>query len=174
MPRHELSKETQLPAPREPKPRRIPVVSKLERDEAGFAKEVAQLNAQNDPHAVPTIDPASRESLTKTYALDIPSASGEHGNGIITPVRGWRDGGRDCYYGRYSFTYPDGATESGSILWPFCYDAGVDPFKQPPHTIPFPLPLPGFRLPADAMMPPIEKEVYQAWAADNATASSPQ
>ncbi|HZV76635.1 MAG TPA: hypothetical protein VFF63_02610 [Candidatus Babeliales bacterium] len=176
VPRRELARETPVPAPAQPPLPRPPVPSKLQRDEAGFAREVAQLNAQDDPHAVPTIDPASRESSTKTYAFDVPSSlrGDEHGNGIITPVRAWRDHGQDCYYGRYEYTYPDGATESGSILWPFCYDPGVDPFRQPPHTIPFPLPLIGFRLPADAQMPPIEKAVYEAWAADNAAGSPPQ
>jgi hypothetical protein len=169
-PRREIVKETRLPAPPEP-PRVPPMPSKLERDEAGFEREVAQLNEQNDPRAIPTIDPASRESPTKSYAFNIPSSmrGDEHGNGIITPTSSWREHGNDCYYGRYEFTYPDGATESGSILWPFCYDPGADPFKQPPHPIPFPLPLIGFKLPPDAQMPPIEKEVYQAWAAETAS-----
>jgi hypothetical protein len=88
-PRHELVKETEQPAPpapRRPAPR---LPSKIERDEAGFAHEVAQLNEANDPHAIPTIDPASRESSTKSYAFDVPSSmrGDEHGNGIITPVQ---------------------------------------------------------------------------------------
>jgi hypothetical protein len=164
-PRREIVKETKLPAP--PEVHHAPVApSKIERDEAGFAREVAQLNEQNDPHAIPTIDPASRESPTKTYAFDVPSSlrGDEHGNGIITPTRSWQQGGLDCYYGRYEFTYPDGAVESGDIVWPFCFDPADDPFKQPPHPIPFPLPVVGFKLPPDAQMPPIEKQVYQQWA----------
>jgi hypothetical protein len=39
--------------------------------------------------------------------------------------------------------------------------------------MPFPLPLVGFKLPAHAQMPPIEKRVYEKWAAANAPASSP-
>lgn len=177
VPRHELVKETTLPAPHEP-PRRIPrVPSRLERDQAGFAREVAQLNQENDPHAIPTIDPASRESPTKNYAFNVPSSmrGEEHGNGIITPTESWRENGLDCYYGRYEYTYPDGASESGSIVWPFCFDPGSDPFKQPPHPIPFPLPLIGFKLPpdADASMPPIEKQIYQEWAAATRSPSTP-
>jgi len=168
-PRHELAKETTTPAPHLPRQLAPPVPSKIERDEAGFAREVAQLNQQNDPHAIPTIAPASRESSTKSYAFDVASTSrgDEHGNGIITPTQSWHQSGRDCYYGRYEFTYPDGAEESGNILWPFCFDPGSDPFKLPPHPIPFPLPLIGFKLPPDAEMPPIEKQVYQEWAATN-------
>ncbi len=170
-PRYELAKNVTTPAT--PQPPRPPVVhstpSSLARDEAGFAKEVAQLNRQNDPHALPTIDPSSRESSSKTYQFAIPSSArgSEHGNGIITPTRSWHDGSLDCYYGRYEYTYPDGAMEDGNIAWPFCYDADDDPFKLPPHPIPFPLPLPGFKLPAGADLPPLEKAEYRRWAAAN-------
>jgi hypothetical protein len=174
-PRHEIARTTAAPAPREPPPRKRSVPSKIERDQAGFAREVAQLNSQDDPRAIPTIDPASRESSSKSYAFDIPSSlrGDEHGNGIITPTQSWREGGLNCYYGRYEFTYPDGATESGNIVWPFCYDPGIDPFREPPHPIPFPLPLVGFKLPPDAQMPPIEKQVYNEWAASSGAPSVP-
>lgn len=175
VPRPEIARVTTRPAPPQVSKRSLSVPSKIERDEAGFAREVAQLNEQNDPRAIPTIDPAARESSTKSYAFDIPSTmrGNEHGNGIITPVQSWRQEGRDCYYGRYEYTYPDGATESGNILWPFCFDPGSDPFKLPPHPIPFPLPLIGFKLPPDAQLPPIEKSVYQEWATANGTSSAP-
>lgn len=174
-PPHELAREVaSIHVPHEPQ-RRQSVPSKIERDEAGFAREVAQLNAQNDPHAIPTIDPTTQESRTKSYQFAIPSSlrGQDEGNGIITPVRWWHEAGLDCYYGRYEFTYPDGATEEGNIVWPFCFDPGSDPFKEPPHPIPFPLPLPGFKLPADAQLPPIEKSVYQQWAAHNGGGSMP-
>jgi hypothetical protein len=167
-PRYELARE--VPVRASPEPQRQPAVtSSIERERAGFAREVAQLNQQNDPHAIPTIDPASQESSSKSYQFAVPSSlrGEEHGNGIITPVRSWRHSGQDCYYGRYEFTYPDGAMESGDIAWPFCFDPESDPFKEPPHPIPFPLPLPGYKLPADTQLPPIEKSVYQQWAAGN-------
>jgi hypothetical protein len=171
-PHHELAREVAVQAPPEPQ-RRPTVSSNIQRDTAGFAKEVARLNAQDDPHAIPTIDPAARESTTKSYDFAVPSSlrGEDHGNGIITPVRSWRDAGRDCYYGRYEFTYPDGAEENGDIAWPFCFEPEADPFKEPPHPIPFPLPLPGYKLPADAQLPPIEKSVYQQWAAANGPVS---
>jgi hypothetical protein len=168
VPRHELVKEVVARASPEPPLHRIVVPSRIQRDEAGYSREVAQLNAQNDPHAIPTIDPASRQSGTKSFAFEPSSTRGNaQGNGIITPTRSWRDRGLDCYYGRYEYNYPDGATESGNIAWPFCFDPGSDPFKEPPHPIPFPLPLDGFKLPADAELPPIEKAVYREWAASN-------
>ena len=145
------------------------IPSKIERDQAGFAKEVAQLNKQNDPHAIPTIDPGSQESATKNYAFAVPSSlrGSEHGNGIITPTRRWRDNGLDCYYGRYEFTYPDGSMEDGEIVWPFCYYPGADPFTQPPHQIPFPVP--ACRIQAASRTRNcrrIEKSVYEQWVAD--------
>ena len=88
-------------------------------------------------------------------------------------MQSWHKDGRDCYHGRYRFTFANGATESADIVWPFCYDSSVDPFTHPAQIMPFPLPLVGFKLPAHAQMPPIEKRVYEKWAAANAPASSP-
>lgn len=172
VPLPELAKQVTTPATPAPPQRRTSVPSKIERDEAGYAKEVAQLNAQDDPHAIPTIEPNRREPSSKQYAFDVPASlrGDEHGNGIITPTRRWRDNGRNCYYGQYEFTYPDGSEEYGDIVWPFCYDAALDPFRLPPHEIPFPLPLPGYRLPPNTQLPPIEKSVYQDWIASGASA----
>lgn len=172
VPLPELSKRVTFAATPAPLQRRPSVPSKIERDEAGYAKEVAQLNAQNDPRAIPTIEPGRREPSSKQYAFNVPASlrGDEHGNGIITPTRHWHDNGRDCYYGRYEFTYPDGSEEYGDIAWPFCYEPALDPFKLPPHEIPFPLPLQGYRLPAETQLPPIEKSVYQQWVAAGGSA----
>lgn len=163
---HELSKETPRAAP-EPPHRRAAVKSQLDRDQAQFAREVAELNKSDDPHAIPTVDPASQGSTIKSYAFQVPASmrGNEHGNGIITPTTSWRDRGLDCYYGRYEYTYPDGAEESGAIPWPFCYQPGADPFKQPPHPMPFPPPPVGYVLPAGTDLPPIERDFYEHWAA---------
>ena len=172
VPLPELAKQVTTPASPAPPHHRTSVPSKIERDEAGYAKEVAQLNAQNDPHAIPTIEPDRREPSSKQYAFNVPAnlRGNEHGNGIITPTQHWHDDGRDCYYGRYEFTYPDGSEEYGDIAWPFCYDPALDPFKLPPHPIPFPFPLPGYRLPSSTQLPPIEKSVYQDWVASGGLA----
>lgn len=171
---HELARMVTTAATPEP-PQRPTVPSTIQRDTAGYAKEVAKLNALDDPHAIPTIDPGSRGSTMKSYAFNIPSSlrNEDQGNGIITPTQSWHDGGRNCYYGRYEFTYPDGAMESGNIVWPFCFDPASDPFKEPPHPIPFPLPVPGWRLTSDEPMPPIEKSVYQQWASETGAPSAP-
>ena len=163
---HELSKHVTRAVAQ--LPRRVAAAeSQLDRDRSRFAREVAQLNEGDDPHAIPTIDPASQEASVKTYSFQIPASmrGEEHGNGLITPTTSWHERGLDCYYGRYEFTYPDGAQEAGAIPWPFCYEPGTDPFKEPPHPMPFPPPPIGYVLPAGTDLPPIEKDFYDRWAA---------
>jgi hypothetical protein len=170
---HELSRENPN-APSQPPPQHVAInvprttaVSKLQHDRTAFAAEVAQLNKGDDPHAIPTIDPAARGSATKDYAFQAGTSEGaDHGNGIITPVRSWQAGGKDCYFARYEFTYPTGAMEDGTIVWPICYDPGSDPFHLPPHPMAFPLPMLGFVLPAGTELPPLEKDAYQRYEAE--------
>jgi hypothetical protein len=141
------------------------LAQQIARDQALYAKEVAALNARDRAQALPTIDPRSREASVKAYHMTFAPGAGDRGSGIITPTRSWRDRGLDCYYASYEFTYPDGAQEEAAIVWPFCYDPASDPFHQPPHLMPFPLPMPGYVLPAGTQLPPIEKSVYQHWVA---------
>jgi hypothetical protein len=169
-PRHEIARQVAKAASQPPPPHHHPTVaSQVALDEAGYAKEVATLNKGDDPHAIPTIDPSTRGSSMKSYAFN-PGQSNDgsdHGNGIITPTQSWHDHGMDCYYGRYEYTYPDGAEEDGNIAWPFCYPPDSDPFKGPPHLMPFPDPLPGYSLPPGTELPPLEKQFYQQWAASS-------
>ena len=72
-PLRELAKIVPIRAPSLPR-RPSEIQSKIERDQTGYAKEVAQLNKENDPHAIPTIDPGSQESATKNYAFTVPSS----------------------------------------------------------------------------------------------------
>ncbi len=123
---------------------------------------------------VDTVQTVSLKMIkARTIARVTSTAPGYYGHGVITPVQSWHKDGRDCYQGRYRFTFADGATESGDIVWPFCYDPSVNPFTHPTQIMPFPPPLVGFKLPAHAQMPPIEKRVYEKWAAANAPASYP-
>lgn len=169
-PRHELAMQDVHAPPQPPQPRHRPTVtSNLALDQAGYAKEVAQLNKANDPRAIPTIDPSTQESSSKSFGFNPGGGSSgdKNGNGIITPTQSWRDHGLDCYYGRYEYTHPDGSEEDGNIVWPFCYEPGEDPFKQAPHLIPFPPPLPGYKLPPGTDLPPYEKAFYEQWAGSN-------
>ncbi|HEY1655399.1 MAG TPA: hypothetical protein VGF86_09820 [Candidatus Tumulicola sp.] len=165
VPRHELAKQVAFAPPQPPRRPQSVLGAHLANDRARFSEEVAQLNKGNDPHAIPTIDPSTAESPSKSYAFNAHSPQGdEHGNGIISPIRSWQDRGRDCYYARYEYTYPSGAMEDGNIVWPVCFDPGSDPFHQPPHQMPFPLPAAGYILPPGTELPPLEKIVYEEWA----------
>jgi hypothetical protein len=173
---HELAREDPTSPVSQPPPQHIVThklgsvaISRLVRDRNAYATEVAQLNQGNDVHAIPTIDPAARGSSTKSYAFQFGAASGEdHGNGIITPVRSWQDRGKDCYFARYEYTYPSGAMEDGSIVWPICYDPSADPFHSPPHPMAFPLPAIGYVLPPGTDLPPLEKDAYDQYQAEMA------
>jgi hypothetical protein len=167
--RHELARQAYDAPPQPPQRPHAVAVSPIQRDREAFADEVAALNKSNDPHAIPTIDPASRGTQSRSYRFDTSlSDSGEqHGNGIISPTQSWQERGLDCYYTRYSYTYPSGAMEDGSIVWPVCYNPASDPFHQPPHPMPFPLPVAGYTLPPGTQLPPLEKSVYEQWAAGN-------
>src|SRR5579862_2757806 len=68
--RRELAKEAPIAPPRA-NARPKTSVSSIERDASNFAKEVAALNKQNDPHAIPTMDPATRASAVKSYSFDV-------------------------------------------------------------------------------------------------------
>jgi hypothetical protein len=173
---HELARENPAAPESQPPPQHVVApklgtvaISRLSRDRNAYAAEVAQLNQGNDVHAIPTIDPAARGSATKSYAFQVGQAQGQdHGNGIITPVRSWQQSGKDCYYARYEFTYPSGAMEDGTIVWPICYDPATDPFHEPPHPMEFPLPAIGYVLPAGTELPPLEKDAYDQYQAEMA------
>jgi hypothetical protein len=168
-PHHELSRDDQNAPPQPPAPTRPTTLqSRIDADSRGFSNTVARLNAQNGAHAIPTIDPATQGGPSKTYGFRAPAGMGgaSAGNGIITPSESWHDRGEDCYYARYEYTYPDGAQESGNIVWPVCFNPGADPFKEGRHEMPFPQPIAGFRLPAGTDLPPIEKRIYAEWISE--------
>jgi hypothetical protein len=164
-PMHELAKEVPNAPPQPPAKHASTIETRIANDQKSFANEVAALNAGNDPHAIATIDPGTQESGVKSYGFQMSGGNGSaHGNGFITPTHAmWTDHGLDCYYGRYEFRYPSGEEEEGDIVWPFCYDPGSDPFKQPPHSIAFPPPRPGYVLPAGTQLPKQEQEEYERW-----------
>jgi hypothetical protein len=168
-PRHELSRDDQNAPPQPPPPpHQTTLQSRINTDMRGFTNTVAKLNAQNGAHAIPTIDPGTQGPPMKSYGFRAPA--GQHvateGNGIITPSQSWHERGEDCYYAHYEYTYPDGAEETGNIVWPVCFDPGADPFKEGRHEMPFPLPLAGYRLPEGTDLPPIERDVYSHWISE--------
>jgi len=168
-PKHELAREEPNATPQPPaRPHKTTLQDRIDADQHAYADTVAKLNAQNNPHVIATIDPGTQESASKSYAFQPPAGlhASSEGNGIITPSQSWHENGQDCYYAHYSYTYPDGAEETGNIVWPVCFDPGSDPFKQGRHSMPFPKPQAGYRLPPGTDLPPIEKETYAQWISE--------
>jgi hypothetical protein len=58
--RHELAKESVAATPQPPERPHPVAVTAIQRDRTAFAKEVAQLNQRNDPHAIPTTVTSTR------------------------------------------------------------------------------------------------------------------
>lgn len=168
LPRHELARIRPNATPQPAAHRHATsLATRIATDRRTFADEVARLNAGNDPNAIPTIDPATQQSAMKSFRMNLPDGTHAQGpgNGLITTTRRWTHDGQDCYYGHYEYTYGDGSVESADIAWPFCYDPAVDPFRLPPHPIPMPLPIAGYRLPPGTRLPPLERDVYREWLA---------
>lgn len=168
-PPHELARIVPSAPPQPPKRHHANVLAtRIATDASVYAREVAKLNAGNNPTAIPTIDPATRQSASKNFGMQLPDGTNvaSAGNGLITTTRRWRDHGLDCYYGHYEYTYGNGTTESADIAWPFCYQPSNDPFLRLPHPIPMPLPIAGYRVPPGTQLPPLERDVYQHWLAD--------
>jgi hypothetical protein len=137
----------------------------LAQQQAAFQRETQAINANRAPLTNATIDPNSRPRSEPDYHMDIAgmrTASGP-GDGFLTALTHWTDHGYHCYYGRYDWQYPDGGTETANIPWPFCYTPREDPIIRGYRRFPFPLPLPGYRLPAGTDLQPVEKRVYNLW-----------
>jgi outer membrane biosynthesis protein TonB len=157
-----------------PQPRSAPkrtqqasLAEQLAQQEVAFQREAQQLNAQNAPLSVATIDPNQRASAVKQFHINFSGDSElqDRGEGVMMPLRSWTDNGLHCYYGRYYWQYPTGGTEVANVPWPFCFTPRDDPFPRGVRQFPFPLPLPGYRVPPGTYLYPIEKEVYEAWLA---------
>lgn len=156
-----------------PQPRSAPkkqnqgsLAEELAQQQVAFQHEAQQLNAQHAPLSVATIDPAQRESASKQYRINF---SGNRelegmGEGYLIPLQRWiGENGSHWYYGQYYWIYPTGGTEVANIPWPFCFTPASDPIVRGIRQFPFPLPRPGYQLPAGTYLYPIEKDVYSAW-----------
>ncbi len=164
-PPHELARNVPVAPPQPPKPRRISLAEQLAQQEVAFSKEAHALNAAHAPLSVATADPSVRDSAQHAFHVNF---SGNHelqgkGEGYLIPLRRWEDAGMHCYYGRYYWTYPTGGMEIANIPWAFCFPPSQDPIARGIHEFPFPLPLPGYRLPAGTPLQPIEADVYRYW-----------
>jgi len=119
--------QTSAPAARQPAP-----MTALQRDEAMFRREVAQLQARNNPMSVATISPRPASSYRRSYVnISGVDRNQETYEGIVTPTQTWFDGQRRCHYASYDVEYSSGASDRGSIPWPLCYALDHDPMVLP-------------------------------------------
>jgi hypothetical protein len=166
---HIVPKAPAQPRPAPKKQNQGSLAEQLAQQQVAFQHEAQQINAHNAPLSIATIDPAQRESSNKQYRMNF-SGNQElagKGEGYLIPLQRWIDNGLHCYYGQYYWLYPTGGTEVANIPWPFCFTPGNDPIARGIRQFPFPLPMPGYQLPAGTYLYPIEKDVYQAWLAQH-------
>jgi hypothetical protein len=156
-----------------PQPHAAPARSKsaalaeqLAQQEVAFAREAQQLNNSHSPVEVATADPNMHDQVNNSFRADFAGTrvlEGK-GEGWMMPVKRWSDSGENCYYGRYTWIYPTGGSETDVVPWAFCFTPQEDPFTHGIHQFPFPLPHdPGVRVAAGAQLQPIEKMVYEDW-----------
>lgn len=126
------------------------------RQQAAFEKTIAQLRRESNP-VLSAARAVQTPSASRPYTYDFAGSFGSspHAEGVLTPVKSWRDGPYDYYYVEYSVQYADGTTETGYVPWPIRYLPRSDPFLQHWEHFPLPVPLPDFQLPADANLHPL-------------------
>src|SRR5271165_1591505 len=102
----------------------------LEQINRDLSRTIAQARSANDPLHVPNQPPAAS---FKRYRIQMSGALGmmRNGEGYYSPVSAFRNGGYNCYYASYEFTWFDGTYESGGIPWPICFAPSQDPFANP-------------------------------------------
>lgn len=133
--RRELTQPTPSASPM-PQPRRSAgpqtLTQQLAREQAMYQREVAQLRERDNPLSVATIPPRPASAYRREY-LDISGINSRtvRDEGIVTPMRRWREGDLHCYYARYSIAFGNGGSESGYIPWPLCYPPDHDVLSLP-------------------------------------------
>ncbi|HTX57817.1 MAG TPA: hypothetical protein VMD47_12025 [Candidatus Acidoferrales bacterium] len=145
--------------------KRASLAETLAQEQVAFAKEAAQLNASRAPLSAATIDPNQRASSNVPFQMNMSGLPGmpRRGQGVISVISSIEaPRGYDCYYGHYTFTYPNGDTEEGDIPWPFCFPTRIDPFiRYYTQRMGMPLPRPGYQLPPGMVLKPQLKIAYQ-------------
>ena len=118
----------------------------LERQERQYEKVIAQAKADNNPLAVPSSTPAAYKPYRMSFnGSDNPLRSGQ---GILYPVKSWKQDGYNYYYVDYTMVFADGARDQGHVPWPIRYKPNEDPFALHYRgRFPLPAPLPDYVLP---------------------------
>lgn len=124
--------------------------------QALFEKTIAQARRDADPVLSAAKAAPAAPAAPKRYTIDFSGSFGTpHAEGVLTPVKSWRNGPYTYYYVQYSVQYADGSTETGYVPWPIRYLPAVDPFLQHWEHFPLPVPLPDFKLPPGTNLHPL-------------------
>jgi hypothetical protein len=166
-PPRELAKRS--PHARRPLPRRslppqrtaVLSAETLARQERQFEETIADAREAENPVTSAARAEPSPQTM-KAYRLNVAGELGiEHvAQGILEPVRSWREGPYDYYYVSYSVQYPDGSLEHGIVPWPIRYLRINDPFTHGIHHLPLPVPMLDYQLPPGTALHPLVAFCY--------------
>lgn len=92
---------------------------------------------------------------------DVSFGSSGGGEGVLTPLKTWKDGPYTYYYVRYYVRLGDGSIESGVVPWPIRYLPANDPFANRTPHFPLPGPLPDYVAPTGTDMQPMIRSCYE-------------
>jgi hypothetical protein len=169
-PRYELARSmpsaTPQPTPSPEKKRDLPqpltLRERLVEQQRRFAEQVAQLNRRKDPLSLAPVPRQPPAAFHRAF-FDVPGhRERDVVQIVLTPLRHWYSGGTICYYARYDAQHGRGGSEDGVIPWPVCYPIGDDRIANPPyvHSVPIPVPPPGYVLPAGTYLTPLLQGIY--------------
>ena len=115
------------------------------------------------PLSIATIEPHAPSTFRRTY-LDSEGRPQRTAQAVLIPLPGkhWIASGMSCYYVHYYASYSTGGSEEGNIPWPVCYPEAHDAMQplDRPHSLPIPIPPPGYVLPPGTELQPLLSEIY--------------
>lgn len=154
--RHELSTFAKHAPPAPLSPQSLAV------DQQGFAAAIARardrVNPLNGSGSSTSVGPPKHYGANLS---DVSFGAQGGGEGVLTPLRTWKDGAYTYYYVRYYVRLGDGSIESGVVPWPIRYLPGADPFANHTPHFPLPGPLAGYVAPESTEMQPMIRSCYQ-------------
>lgn len=164
-PPRELAKITpraHRPIPPRSRPHRAVLsAAAIAEQEQQFSKTIAEARQAENPVTSAARAEPSPQTM-KAYRMNVAGQLGiDHAaQGILEPVRSWREGPYDYYYVSYSVQYPDGSLEHGIVPWPIRYLRASDPFTHGIHHLPLPVPMLDFQLPPGTPLHPLVAFCY--------------
>lgn len=160
--------ERQAPQPQSQASRETPqqrMAQMLAREQSVYRREIAQLQAQNNPLSAATISPRPPSAFRRMY-INVSGIQSDNPvvEAIATPVRRWTDGGMNCYYAHIDVAFSDGAGESEVLPWALCYPPDRDVLGTSANGALIPVkyfaPMRGYALPPGTTLTPVEQFIY--------------